>query len=151
MTCRCGSHLWELQRRSKAKSRDPFVAVVVEKDLSDSKDGRLILVGSGGIHVVQGCGRVRGAVGSREIDGYDHVELQAPSEIFHEGRLLEYFEILEHYLARVLLLEVLQGELNRARVSPQGLNVDDALADKLVFPALLPVPTLYSKSERINT
>lgn len=94
---------------------------------------------------------MRGAVGSREIDGYDHVELQPPSEVFHEGRLLEYFEILEHYLARVLLLGVLQGELDWARVGIQGLNVDDAFTDKLVFPALLPVPTLYSKSEHIHT
>ena len=86
----------ELWFGAKAESWYFFVRIIVHDDLSDCRDGHLVLIGSIRIHIMEGIREFRRSIGSSEVNGHDHAQLCTSPQVIHKGWFLKDFISFEN-------------------------------------------------------
>jgi len=136
----------ELWFGAKAESWYFFVRIIVHDDLSDCRDGHLVLIGSCGVHVVQRVGVFWRSVGACEIDGDNHVELSSSSQIVNKAGLLENFVSFKNQSSWFLDFRIIE---DKSGVIACLSCLNDDLSDELVLSVFFPIPHFQPKSIKL--
>ena len=141
VTSRCLDSV-EVSLGPKSKRGNSFVRIITHKNLSYCVNGKLILVRSSWIHIVQRSWVLRGPIRPCEINSHDHIEFETSSQVVNKRWFLIDLIFFKDQPSRFFNFRIVE---NKSGSLPQLRCLNNTLTNKLVLSILLPVPNFQPK------